>query len=256
MEGNGKKNCGRRDGRKAEIRFLFISFLCACFILTGSIALAGGCGCEGDEDRALQADETLPVPDTFSVRHRKAARQMTRLVTKHLEAESIASMPVEVHPEKTVWVELSNTDLNRVVCSDGEITDVLFSQEKGIRVKTAGESAYIKFMMQQGETPDERPSTVKVPSEFYMVCGGETYSFIAKPRQVPSRTVYLVSEMASVRKGKDTFASDPYDLALTRIIRTIFLDAVCHKAFHILKLQSCEDLFLPHRFSEFKVGFL
>ncbi len=227
MEGNRKENRGGRNSKETAVRIKAFFIFFACFMFPFSVSFAGGCGCGEDDPSYRQEETSVPVPDTF---RRKALSHKAGIASHRpftpLKAEKIASIPVEVHPEKTVWVELSNSDLNRVVCSNGEITDVLFSQEKGIRVKTAGSDAYIKFMMQTGTTPDDRPETVSVPAEFYLVCAGETFSFIGKPEPVPSRTIYLVSERAGIEEGKDSFQSDPFDQAVTRIIRTIFLDVL------------------------------
>ncbi len=227
MEGNGKENRGRRDGREAAVMLKVFFLLCVSILLPFSLSFAGGCGCGDDDPLFEQEESSVPVPETVTTsRKSKIITHAARDSATRLHAEKIASIPVEVHPEKTVWLELSNTDLNRVVCSNGEITDVLYSQEKGIRVKTAGSDAYIKFMMQEPQTPDERPERVTVPSEFYLVCAGETFSFIGKPEPVPSKTIYLVSERAGIEEGKESFRSDPVDEAITKIIRTIFLDTV------------------------------
>ena len=181
MEGNGKENSGRRDGRKTAVMLKGFFMLGACLVFSFSACFAGGCGCDSDESFFEHEESSVSVPDTFQVSRENTITSKAVHVPKAeklLHAKEPASMPVEVHPERTVWVELSNTDLNRVVCSNGDISDVLFSQEKGIKVKTAGSDAYIKFMIQAAQTPDEKPERVNVPSEFYLVCAGETYSFI------------------------------------------------------------------------------
>ena len=224
MEGNGKKNCCRRDGEEAAVMVRGFGLILILLVLSCSVSFAGGCGCS--EEEQFRGETPVPMPGTFSIHGKTNSTRTVHQTVKPMQAEKVASVPAEVHPEKTVYVELSNTDLNRVVCTGGEISDVLFSREKGIRVKTTGNDAFIKFMLQTGEKPGDRPETVSVPAEFYLVCAGETYSFIGKPEPVPSRTIYLVSQKANLQAGQENFQSSPFDQAVTRIIRTIFLGSI------------------------------
>ncbi len=133
--------------------------------------------------------------------------------------------PVEVHPDRTVWITLSNTDVNRVVCQAGDISDVFYSQEKGILVKVSGGDAFIKFRVRVDQETG-RVDRVTVPSEFYVRCAGETYSFIARPRPVPARTVYLVSEAKRRKPPEEITKKNTLDEALVSIVRDVFLDRI------------------------------
>jgi conjugal transfer pilus assembly protein TraK len=94
-----------------------------------------------------------------------------------------------VKPESTANVELSSRDTNRIVCSSGVINDVFYSQEKGIRVQIDGNSAYVKFLVRDNGLSHEY---VTSESEFFVVCGGETYTLIANPSPTASaRTIRL-----------------------------------------------------------------
>ena len=83
-----------------------------------------------------------------------------------------------IPPEIPTMVDLSNRDINRVVCSGGEISDMLFSKEKGLTGHFTGNSAYVKFTI---EEVNGKRIYAHEPSEMYIVCGGSTYSLIANP---------------------------------------------------------------------------
>ena len=137
----------------------------------------------------------------------------------------IASYPVIVHPEKTVWLYLSNTDTNRVVCTSGQITYIFTSKEKGVVTEIKDDEAYIKFKsLLDPETGSIK--RVKTPTEFYIRCAGETYSFISKPQAIPARTVYLESEKNRATPPEDLIKKDSLDAALVEIIRSVFLDRI------------------------------
>ena len=163
------------------------------------------------------------------------------LPERRVEASHIAGLPIEIHPEKIVWIDLSNTDVNRVVCTEGEIGNVYFSLEKGIEVSVEGREAYIKFKILQ--LPEGDRKYVTTPSEFYIVCAGETYGFIARPKKIPSRTIYLVSPNKKLQKYVDPFQKSPYDRALVIIVRAVFKDQIPPaweeiRSFHPYSMQS------------------
>ena len=140
-------------------------------------------------------------------------------------ATSIASYPVTVYPERTVWLMLSNTDVNRVVCLQGDITYVFTSQEKGVVTQIKGDELYIKFKSLL-DPATGKLKRVRTPTEFYIRCGGETYSFIAKPRQIPSRTVYLESGKKKVTPPEDLTKKNSVITALVAVIRDVFLNRI------------------------------
>lgn len=101
-------------------------------------------------------------------------------------AESVPG--VIVFPESPTPVEMSNRDINRVVCSGGEFEDYKYSGEKGILVEAAGSDAFVKFQIM--ETGANR-QYVTARSEFFFKCNGRMFTLFATPRDVTSRTIHL-----------------------------------------------------------------
>ncbi len=101
-----------------------------------------------------------------------------------------ASADVTVRAESVTAVEMSNRDVNRIVCSDGLINDAFFSEEKGIMVQNDGRNSFVKFLIKRdGISPDAYASH---RAEFYVVCGGQVYTLMVTPKDIIGQTIRLM----------------------------------------------------------------
>lgn len=131
--------------------------------------------------------------------------------------------PNVILPEVATKVRLSNTDVNRLVCPEG-IKDVVFSQEKGVKVKISDGNAFIKFqVIKKGA----EMIYTEVPSEFYVVCGGDVYSLIGMPQRIPAQTVGLSSgKKQKVQQNLAIFSGMPLEKKVLTLIRQTFTDQI------------------------------
>lgn len=129
--------------------------------------------------------------------------------------------PTVILPEVTTKVRLSNTDVNRLVCPDG-IKDVVFSQEKGVKVKITDGNAFLKFqVIKKGE----EMIYTEVPSEFYVVCGGDIYSLVGMPQRVPAQTIRLSSgKKQKIQQNLSLFNGMPLEKKILTLIRQTYTD--------------------------------
>ncbi len=128
-----------------------------------------------------------------------------------------------VLPEIATRVELSNSDVNRIVCPE-RIKDVVFSKEKGVTVKFSGRDVFVKFLVEQ--TALEK-KYITSPTEFFVVCGESVYNIIGIPKTIPSQTVHLSSgERDRIRKNLALFAGMPYEEKILKIIKSIYTGAM------------------------------
>jgi len=129
--------------------------------------------------------------------------------------------PTVILPEVTTKVRLSNTDVNRLVCPDG-IKDVVFSQEKGVKVKITDGNAFLKFqVIKKGE----EMIYTEVPSEFYVVCGGDIYSLVGMPQRVPAQTIRLSSgKRQKIQQNLSLFNGMPLEKKILTLIRQTYTD--------------------------------
>ncbi|MGK7345007.1 MAG: TraK domain-containing protein [Candidatus Nitrospinota bacterium M3_3B_026] len=126
-----------------------------------------------------------------------------------------------VTPETVERIRLSSTDVNRIVCGAGDITDVVFSQEKGVNVKVAGRDAFVKFLVKR--KPGGKLEYSETPSELFVVCGGKTYTLIALPGRIPSRTVRLSTGAAArVDGNRALLGALPFEKKILEIVRYMY----------------------------------
>ena len=105
---------------------------------------------------------------------------------------SSAAAEISALPDQTSRIELSNRDINHLVCVGGDIDDVKFSEEKAIKVERSGSDAWVKFLVK--ETVDGGQTTreyVKQDSEFFVSCNGAIYPLYAHPADIPAQTITL-----------------------------------------------------------------
>lgn len=153
-----------------------------------------------------------------------------RVPAEDLEEEKITpgmtlAPPMVVLPEVTTTVQLSASDLNRVICPDGDIKEAITSDEKGLMIKITGKDAFLKFKV--GKRSDGKLSYSTTPTEIYMVCGGSTYSMIAFPGRMPSQTIKLSSGMESrVKENQSLYAGLPFEKRVMRAIKEVYTDNI------------------------------
>ncbi len=137
------------------------------------------------------------------------------------EKDNAETWPTVVLPEVATKIRLSNTDVNRLVCPEG-IKDVVFSQEKGVKVKISDGNAFVKFqVIKKG---DEMIYT-EIPSEFYVVCGGDIYSLIGMPQRVPAQTVRLsTGTKKRVQQNLALFNGMPLEKKILTLIKQAYTD--------------------------------
>lgn len=92
-----------------------------------------------------------------------------------------------ISPEVPHASELSNRDINRIVCP-GRINDLIFSEEKGLTGHFSENNAFIKFKIEQLGSEKRYASA---ESELFVVCDGMVYTLIVTPKDMPSATIRL-----------------------------------------------------------------
>lgn len=119
-------------------------------------------------------------------------------LTMSLAGTAALAQSLTAFPDQTSRIQLSNRDVNHVVCVGGEIDDVKFSAEKGLAVERGGSDAWIKFLVLETEDPGftgvagKTRTYVTTPSEFFVSCNGAIYPLYAEPADIPAQTVALM----------------------------------------------------------------
>jgi conjugal transfer pilus assembly protein TraK len=126
---------------------------------------------------------------------------------------------VYVKPNRMTMVEMSALDINRVYC-DGELTDVIFSEEKGVKVKIVKNNAFVKFVIKK--IGDEE-ILVDKPVDLFFICNNQVYSIIAIPKRIPTVLIYLESKERQLQEIVERVKDLPYEKRLLDIIKAIYL---------------------------------
>lgn len=128
-----------------------------------------------------------------------------------------------VLPEVTTQVDMSSSDINRIVCHV-DIKDVIFSKEKGLSVKIAGRDAFVKFLITKKEDKEIYSNT---PSELFVICGTDVYSLIAIPRRIPSQTIRLSSgRLEKIKKNISLMEGLPFEKKVTDLIKSVYKEDI------------------------------
>jgi len=129
-----------------------------------------------------------------------------------------------VAPEIATPVEFSSSDINRIVCS-GEVSDVVFSKEKGLSVKTSGKDIYLKFLI--AKKADGSNGFSATPTEVFIVCGGNTYNLIAVPKRIPAQTIRLSGNVTEkIEKNKSLYEGMPLEKKVMSLIKAVYKDII------------------------------
>lgn len=141
---------------------------------------------------------------------------------------SIEPVSSVVLPEVPTVVELSSSDVNRLICPEGLeakdlVTDVVFSKEKGVIAKVVGRNVFVKFKIQK---KDNREIYSKTPTEIYVVCGDVVYNIIAVPKRIPAKTVTLSLNINKIKKNVSVYGSLPFEKKVLTFIKSVYRDEI------------------------------
>ncbi len=116
-------------------------------------------------------------------------------------------------------VELSNIDINRIVCP-GPMSDLIYSQEKGMTGHFSGNNAFIKFKI---EDVGGEYSYADEQSELFVVCNNTVYTLIVTPMDIPSVTIRLASPRGETfKKNIEHYKNLPLEKKALQIIREAY----------------------------------
>ena len=111
----------------------------------------------------------------------------TAVLITTLSSNCLASDVIQA--EIPTSVELSNHDINRIVCP-GPMNDLIFSQEKAMTGHFSGNNGFIKFKI---EDFGDEYLYADTQSELFVVCNNAVYTLLVTPADIPSVTLRLAS---------------------------------------------------------------
>ncbi len=135
---------------------------------------------------------------------------------------------VKLLPGISQDVFLSNRDVNRIYCSGGRpVREAVFSEEKGISLKTSGSDVFIKFLL-RGDAADEKDRYIRERSEFYIICEPDTvYTIISSPKNIPAQTVRLGGTVSdNIKKNIALFSGQSFEDRIVHLVMAVAGDSI------------------------------
>lgn len=124
-----------------------------------------------------------------------------------------------ISPEVPHATELSNRDINRIVCP-GRINDLIFSEEKGLTGHFSDNNAFIKFKIEQLGSEKRYASA---ESELFVVCDGMVYTLIVTPKDMPSATIRLAqAQDRQMVANIEAFKELPLEKRVLQLLREAY----------------------------------
>jgi conjugal transfer pilus assembly protein TraK len=147
-----------------------------------------------------------------------------------------------VPAEVPTMVELSAREINRIVCP-GQMSDLIFSEEKGLTGHFSGNNAFIKFT---AEEVGGKLKYSKEPSEIYAVCNGSVYTIIGAPAEINAVTVRLaLPKSETVEKNIARYKNMPLEKQALQLIKEAY-DGVFPSSYQVIDKKQpvhlCPDL--------------
>jgi len=158
-------------------------------------------------------DDLLPQSEQSTVIREPKPLKPSTMTKDHFDKPTTVKF---ISPETPSIVQLSNRDINRIVCS-GPMSDLIYSEEKGVTGHFSGNSAFIKF---KAEELGGLLTYAETPSELFIVCNGAVYTLIAEPHATSSVTLHLAAPAKDVfKKNIDHYKNMPLEKQVLQIIK-------------------------------------
>jgi hypothetical protein len=127
------------------------------------------------------------------------------------------------HGWNVVYVSMG--DVNRIVCEKGDVSTVVYSQEKEMQVKTEGRNVFVKLVPK--EEGDGKKVISDYPRELYVECAGEVFQLLLYPKSIPATTIYLkLPYKKDTTKARAFEKASSFEEMIGKIIKSIYLEEI------------------------------
>lgn len=120
------------------------------------------------------------------------------------------------------FVDISLKDISRIHC-ESEIESTVYSKEKQIEIKTSGRDAFVKILPKMDNLKNKLLYE-DIPRELFVSCGGEVFSLVLVPKDIPSQTVILRNTISDIKKAGNYEIADSYEKTIMKLIQSAYLE--------------------------------
>jgi len=125
-----------------------------------------------------------------------------------------------IPPEVLTPVDVSNRDVNRIICTD-TVQDVVYSKEKPLELKVIERNVFVKFLIRK-EGVKEVYYTQKI--DMHVICGDSIYDILMIPKDITSQTILLKNTASKVKKNLSSFKGMAHEAKLIRLLRIAYTE--------------------------------
>lgn len=124
------------------------------------------------------------------------------------------------------FVDVSKTDVNRIVCENGEIGKIVYSKDKELTIQKDGENAFVKLSPVTTRSNGIIVDTIvnDFIRDIYIECNKKIYSLNLTPKDISAQTILLFDNNTKKdnQEAKRFEKSNSFEKTLIDIIKSIY----------------------------------
>lgn len=146
-----------------------------------------------------------------------------------LNANADENLKIVDHSIAFKFVDISKSDINRVVCENGEMGKLVYGKDKEISIQKSDSNAFIKLL--PVTTKSNGIVVDSIVNDFnrdvYLECDSKIYSLNLTPKDIPAQTVILVDKTKKLEKvdnvkAKEFEKANSFEKTVLDIIKTVY----------------------------------
>lgn len=167
------------------------------------------------EKKAVSEEEQPKTSLTIPVQSPAPAKKIVKK-----PVEPISYSPQKAMPESVTRVDLSNTQINRIIAPSGHSIKDVIIQKGSLQAKIDGRNAFVNFTKTLDAYTQETKSTSD-PAEIYVVLEtGTVYTLISNPKKISAQTVQLGGDDSKIKENLAMFDGMPLEKKAVLLTKT------------------------------------
>lgn len=124
------------------------------------------------------------------------------------------------------FIDISKTDVNRIICENGNIGKIVYSKDKEISMQKDGENVFVKLLPVSTKSNGVVVETFinDFTRDVYVECNEKMYSFNLVPKDVSAQTILLLNNGPRKSNGeaRKFEKSNSFEKTITDIMKSVY----------------------------------
>ncbi len=146
----------------------------------------------------------------------------------YAKSEIDANLKRVGHTLSFQFVNVSKTDVNRIVCENGEIGKIVYSKDKEISIQKDGENAFVKLLPVTTRSNGVVVNTLinDFVRDVYIECNKKMYSLNLTPSEISAQTILLFDNGTKKEnpEAKKFEKANSFEKTMLDIIKSVYKD--------------------------------